>query len=768
MFKKLIPKANDNMANELFEKYKKTILSDNSFYTKIGVKEFERSCRILDEDPYFSDSEKKDLLKDWFEADKARDFAYYILISYTLTIHRDDVDLAFVSSALSLIEKDSEFDWSTITDEDVLALFNKKSQTSMVSSMSFHASYLEDMNIHSFDTDEYLEIDTPCPCIDSVIGISRNVPGILNYLYMIISGNKSRVIILDAEDRWKTIPNKYKAIRMFCVSDNVKDVLSDVESALKHLKPGGYVILERNILDENNGIWKELQSELIKANLLQAYVHDFNETLYLQSESDYKGVYVVSKRRDGEHFEHRFYRQFIDINIVEANDYDLSSFVRHPDLIMRKGDRAVRLKEILTPITKVEENHKVGRVFKYKNMSTGYNDWCCTPEDLDLENVNGTFVKATWPVCVLNQDLRKPRMTYICASEENPVFIGEQFLTFRMNESIIKPEYFFLLVFNGQFAQFVSKHLGEIESDMSGEYQISATEWDYFEDPGMAVKLSDSYVWFSVPVGFDAQDREIKETKLVWKVMADKENAYKVLFEELEWLNEQHIRNIKHKTRGDIDSIKGDLTTLKKAFKRNNNQLRLDDSFNIARDRSVEEAIDSMLRGLTKVVDTVSELTGIAMNQKEINLYDFFLKYADESHYANQCNICIFNMAKDLNIIVDPSNLQNVIDLFIENALRHGKKDDLDANLIIRISCEDCYDGTCMIALENNGKPMSPRAKEIYFVRDSYAGETANTGQGGAEIKRLVNSNHGRVELCAIDEDEYPVRLRMYFTISNK
>ena len=741
------------MINETFEKYRKDLLADNSFlFTPIREK-----YEMLSD-------EKKQQLQDMnFKESLVSD---YILIMYTLSTHPDEVDPEIVALIESWIEKRVDFDWSTIDDNDVLQLFNDKSK-------DFCEEYLDKVTISSYRSDKYLEMDTLNPCRDSIVCISnRSLFDISLYLKRILSGAKDRVIIMGIDDdRWKNITEKYDAIKIGCVSDNVEEVVSDIKSALSLLEPNGYVILERDVIFADRTLWGNLESELIKEKLLQAYFYDgFSVLLYLQSTEEYKGIHMMLKKIGDARvaFEDKYFRRFVDINIIKAMDYDLSSLVEHPDVELKAGEKAVCLKEFLLPVTQIVKDSGTGRVFKYKNMSTGYNDWLCAPENLDIENLSGNFVKATWPVCVLNKDLRKPIMTYIPAAEMSPVYIGEQFLVYRLDEHVMRPEYFFLLVFNGQFGQTISGRLEEIESYQGGEYWVSETECVYVEDPGLTMKLCNSRVWLNIPVDLEAQDRAVMDAKLVWKVMADREDAQKVLFNELEWLNEEHIRNIKHKTRGDLDCIKGDLSTLMKAFKNSRGQLCLSDKFSPASDRSVEQAIESMLRGLTTVVDTVAELTDVAKNRTEINLYEFFRKYADQSHYANQCNICIFNMAKDLNILVDSKNLQEILDLFIENALRHGKKNDPNAKLIIRISCEDCYNGRCLITLENNGKPMTPRAKDIYFVRDSYAGETANTGQGGADIKKLVTSNHGSVELHAVDDAEYPVGLWMYFDIVNK
>lgn len=111
--------------------------------------------------------------------------------------------------------------------------------------------------------------------------------------------------------------------------------------------------------------------------------------------------------------------------------------------------------------------------------------------------------------------------------------------------------------------------------------------------------------------------------------------------------------------------------------------------------------------------------------------------------------------------------LEQVIDNIYENACKHGFNDEQKA-YTFRYSIglekpkgkDDIY---VSLELENNGKPF-PKGMgtvERYITQGEKAGETGNTGEGGARVFEIVKHFHGELEVIDAPEEEYPVRIKI-------
>lgn len=759
-----------NMRNVAFERLKKDMLSENCFYTR----------------PYRKWYESIGMDEGIFKRFKREELAAYSLMMYCLSKYSDQIEPEIKSMIESWIEKVVVYDWASLDDKYILSLcFAEK----LILTESFYEKYLKEMNIPISKSASYLEINAIRPCQDSIVGVTNNnFHSILGYLIHFLRGNNHQPFFWPNINSQDIAKKNFDAILLLGsigkTFNTAEQVFSNIQDSLRFLKPEGCVIYEQLSyihncfsLDDKTTIQYEkrklhdILSKLYEAKLLRAVVHKEGAILIYVYPQYAGGIHFLGEKDNIQPFDDKYIRKSFDFKALKG--IDLYYYLEHIALDLHSNEIPVTLRDVLKPLAPTSIVNEQGRIFKYKNMSTGYDNWKCNPEDLDTENVTGTFIKATGPVCVLNQNLRNPVMTYIYASENEPVYFREShFMVFTINESIICPEYFYHILFNGEFLAFFSEetflHIENFPMVAGG----------FVDDEGVTVRfanradaLCSSMLWLKVPREIEIQERTFESAKAVWNVMAGRVESQKAKINELEWLNEDHIRNIKHKIHGDLGTVKRDFLTLNKAFERNKGQLKLCDKFSSSPNskRTVEDALGTIMRGLNKAIETVAELTEVAMKKKEINIYEFYSEYVANTHYANQCDIQFSQCAKNLNIIIDPGDLVKVTDLFIENAIRHGKLDEQGTGLKIRMGCKDLFDGQCLITLENNGKKMPPRAKEIYFTRGGYVGETGNTGQGGADIKRAIEANGGKVDLdrSVPDDAEYPVCLMINFPVSN-
>ena len=116
----------------------------------------------------------------------------------------------------------------------------------------------------------------------------------------------------------------------------------------------------------------------------------------------------------------------------------------------------------------------------------------------------------------------------------------------------------------------------------------------------------------------------------------------------------------------------------------------------------------------------------------------------------------------DLNLNLD--NFHELLDLLLDNALRHGFIDPEKIHIFRITVCLDPDQGNLIISVSNNGKPMPEGMDTRRFItRDAHAGETGNTGIGGAQVHAIMQHFGGSVTLENDDSSLFPVTFTLTF-----
>ena len=116
-------------------------------------------------------------------------------------------------------------------------------------------------------------------------------------------------------------------------------------------------------------------------------------------------------------------------------------------------------------------------------------------------------------------------------------------------------------------------------------------------------------------------------------------------------------------------------------------------------------------------------------------------------------------------IEISRTALTDMLDNIVGNAVRHGFVKEGDNEYIISFEMEITNNGMCRLSISNNGKPMSERAKDIYFERGAFAGPTGHTGIGGAIVKGVCDQFNGNVFIS--ENEKYPVVIVVEFPVLN-
>ena len=100
------------------------------------------------------------------------------------------------------------------------------------------------------------------------------------------------------------------------------------------------------------------------------------------------------------------------------------------------------------------------------------------------------------------------------------------------------------------------------------------------------------------------------------------------------------------------------------------------------------------------------------------------------------------------------------------NAVRHGFTDNSRDDYEILITISETDEGYCRIDIANNGNPISERGRKEYFIKGSFAGETGNTGMGGARVFEICEGTNGKA-IEPYSTVDFPVVVSVEFPIAS-
>lgn len=437
-----------------------------------------------------------------------------------------------------------------------------------------------------------------------------------------------------------------------------------------------------------------------------------------------------------------------------------------------------------------------GRIFQEKNFAKDWDSIYVHPSDLDYGVSKKGMRKISFPTLVMAS--HSPKMAFVLASEEEPVFICKQdsitknigyTVAFTLKPSVI-PEYIFYMT---KYESWVNtdesiatmppkddNNVTEIKPELimrgSEEHLLSYCNWSGIgtaiqNDDLTISKLSAEVIFrnichkYNIP-SISAQKQIIVGVKSMEKILLEKMAKKERKFQQKEWLNEAHIRNSKHRLSNDIMPIRMAIERLQNFLKKHPDGIKSSDVIGGATKQSVNDLFESLIYSIEKIETDIDNLT--KSDQADVQVLNVALSlnnYLDKiaSKYPVPFKIEKLGFEKELNIKISPKAFIELLDNIVGNAVRHGFNKNRN-DYLLQVSLEVADNEMCKITIANNGEPMSERARNSFFEQGSAAGPTGHSGLGGYRIYDICDKAGGEA-ITPYSKEGFPVVICVKFPL---
>ena len=383
-----------------------------------------------------------------------------------------------------------------------------------------------------------------------------------------------------------------------------------------------------------------------------------------------------------------------------------------------------------------------GKVFTADNFAKDWDSIYVLPSELSDGIVNDqVFHKVDRKALVL--DMKNPRMAYVMANQDNPVYVpaarfdetaeGEYvrkgFLIFNLDFSSLLPESVFFLCRIGIWEKLLD----------SRDYSLYFTQYQVSMEGCFLTEMDDNHgvsLKYENP-SLSRQRERIAEFKAEEKYLDD-----------IVALKE---RNMLKKTSSDLNHMMGT------PYIRINNALEL-----------LSQDIDDKGKSRIKYIrdnfgyiKRLIEMNGANFNdypKAKVKIVDFMKRYIQgwENYGSKTFSIEFYydgDFEGENTILANETTLAIMMDCLLDNANRHGfhKTSSPDNKVKIRLDQTTLSNKhVAIIAVGNNGKPM-PKDFSIddYITSGKFGTETGRSGLGGSHVYKVVSSMDGTLDFIS-------------------
>ena len=391
-----------------------------------------------------------------------------------------------------------------------------------------------------------------------------------------------------------------------------------------------------------------------------------------------------------------------------------------------------------------------GKVFTADNFAKDWDSIYVIPSELSDGIVNDkAFHKVDRKALVL--DKKNPRMAYVMANQENPVFVPaarfekiaegkyapKGFLVFFLDFSIMLPEFVFFLCRQGFWEKLLKSR------DYSSYFNIwPHRDGSIIDDTMEDCFLSEMDDYYSVSLRYEipsvSQQRERiaefrAEEKYLDEIVASKE------------------RKMLKKTSSDLNHMMGT------PYIHINNALEL-----LSQD--VDDKGKSQIKYIRDnfgYIKRLIEMNGANFNdypKAMVNIVDFMERYIHgwENYGSKTFSIefyCDGDFEVENTILANDTALAIMMDCLLDNANRHGFHKMSSPDNKVKIHLDQTTLGNkhaVIIAVGNNGKPM-PKDFSIddYITSGKFGIDTGRSGLGGSHVYKIVSSMDGTLDFIS-------------------
>lgn len=729
--------------------------------------------------------------------DKKQDAAIYLLLYYGIHSEYGKALSSLVPEIKSMLTGRIDFDCSSIEAEDVVSLFDSEVSHIPFEGYDERTSKMDYKNLQeelrsilgtSNIYEPFASLTSFCLPYSCKYSSDRNEYLILTVYSLLAREALKNAIMYDVDwsfgepsffgdegAEFLTPGTKFHGMVLYGLK-TAETMEMKIREGLDLLDDNGVMaVLDFDFVINDSIFWNmssedrslNLRKYLIDNNLLDAIYSG-----YIEVGDDDASMYVLKKGRkdDKVHIIDAVYslnkyanEHTVDVvttSIIREYGYSFSSKELRGIPKLSKDELSYSMSVLLDDYYPGSHNNAEGRVFVLEDFGRVKNrdlsSFIVTPEILDIHPVDASYKKAAEPVIVISPYIGKLEMAYVKASKEYPVYFPDYCFVRKVKEEAVLPEYIYYLLQNGTMQRV-------FDSCEGYSWESAGSEWGLFY--GMVEKVP-------VPISLEEQKKRIADAELIWKVETDKETARERLFNQKEWLNERHIRTIKHRLRDELTPLADGLDRLQSAMARHSGQLNVSDIIGLRSGQTVGELVSSLVYVSGQMSKSLDDLTSIEDFDKP-ELYDIVSlteNYIGKHHVGSgkyKIEFIDNTGCRHPEIRISERNFTEMIDYVISNAERHGFHGEPGKDYVVRISVSVTNEGNCVILIENNGSPMFPRAEEIYFEHGKYAGDTGHSGIGGARVREIAEHFNGRASLCNDINSDFPVKVMIMFPIIN-
>lgn len=451
-------------------------------------------------------------------------------------------------------------------------------------------------------------------------------------------------------------------------------------------------------------------------------------------------------------------------NDVRSIDYN---FEATSDLLTGQQGRAYSFRELFSvPKTGVEERELSGvyPVFQMKDMPHDFCDAVKNSADLDECEISGSFKILTEDKLVFFVGDDKIQCCYIEASEAKPVFVSHQFAVLDITSEILTPKYVQILCAKGILDKV-------FDNEGSGRNWYRYTDCSYDEYVGKEYlytpedKIRNLSSMIQIP-SKEQQSKELVDAQFINASAVERERALEMLLAEKTWLNEEHIRNIKHRIGNELLPVKNDVDAMFKVLQNHPEGITLDTIR--GKDEKVSEILERLTRCIAKVNESLQDLTRTVDkgNLKPVDIVATINDFEKDAVCNQTFKLCHNIPEKRIYVNGSTNMINSILRNIVDNAVRHGFIDKTRRDYAVEISIHEDGNGNCVLDVKNNGAPMSELARDSYFKRGSVVGLTGHSGIGGADVKDTANAMGGDATL-PVEDGEWAVCVRISLPILN-
>ena len=456
--------------------------------------------------------------------------------------------------------------------------------------------------------------------------------------------------------------------------------------------------------------------------------------------------------------------RIIDNAEIKAFDYNLNvPRYFQKEIELANNEQLVKLKDILEYVRgqrgNLPDNGKLVRIRDLRDDKVDFRLKVSEIEDVELRRPDIHQINETCLLLAIRWRTLKPTHFVF---EDTPIYKNQDILSFKVNETVADYGY----VINELHADYVQEQL---ESYRMGATIPFIRRDDLLE---VAIKLP-----------------SLQEQKAKVKGIFELSDKIKMLQEERNALAHgvssklyESVSTIKHSLGKPLLNIGSSLRNIENALSKLNadwERAKLNERYDLTIKDTFDsiysnlELIHSMLRNNESVLDVSNyELT-------EIDFLVFIKGYVNSIKSAERLNVSTkLDIHPDIKIqlknkVLIQANaelLEIGLNAIVENANMHAFTDDskkykLEFRVSLYVAPSEKkqadevigrFDTYIKVEVANNGKPFPKNySLEKLIRKNSFAGETGNTGQGGFDLNEIIKYHNNGLSTLELVTDDF-------------